>query len=218
MSKKAFASYLTGRTDKYVKAGARNTITLNADQDDAKVRYARVPDGQACDFCRMLGSRGFVYHSDIKAGGGFNSYHPFCNCQIAVAFDAYQTKYVKGTVTVTRGFSNNAQLAAKGADGTSSLRAYDPDELFEMYQEMGKKFSPTQSKIFTGSAGLADQTQSPFQSFGDMENYLSQSVDIDDLKDRCEVVEKWWNRRIYSDKYFNRLQSYVKLLRSQLPE
>lgn len=216
MSKQAFASYLTGRTDKYVKAGARNTISLNADQDDAKVRYARIPDGRACDFCRMLGSRGFVYHSEIKAGAGFNSYHPFCNCQIAVAFDAYQTKYIKGTVTVARGYSNNAQLAAKGADGTSSLRAYDPDELFSLYEAMGKSFSPSQSKIFTGSSGLADQTASPFASVGDMQNYLAQSQSIDDLKDRCEMVEKWWSRKTYSDRHWKQLQATVQALKSQL--
>lgn len=53
----------------------------------AQIGYARVPQGNACAFCIMLASRGFVYTSEHTAtrsrGGG--KYHEHCTCE-AVPF------------------------------------------------------------------------------------------------------------------------------------
>lgn len=219
-SKQAFAASLTGTIDKYVKQAARDTIVDNCERDRAKVRYARIADSKSCDFCTMLSSRGFVYHSKTSASlagarSRFHKYHPYCNCQIAVAFDVEQEWYWKNRTHVSRGFSENAKLSARGADGSSELRAYDPDDLFALYQGMGDRFSRP-SKIFPGNQKLADQEDSPFGSVGDMERYLSEAVSIDDLKDRCELVERWWNKKTYSDKYWERLAATVRDKKSSL--
>lgn len=209
---------LTGATDRYVKQAARDTVTQNAESDSAMVRYARVTDGNACDFCTMLASRGFVYRNKNRAlykKGIYDRYHSFCNCQVVVGFDVAQEKYISNGATVTRGWAQDTKLAAKGHDGSSELREVDIDELFERYQEMGNKFSPTKSKIFTGNNHLADQTASPFNSVGEMQNYLASSTSLDDLRDRCAVVEKWWNHRSYSDKYWKQLSRMVGELKQQ---
>lgn len=53
------------------------------------VKYARVPRGdKTCEFCTMLASRGFAYHSKESAGGGmghggyWDSFHSYCDCEI----------------------------------------------------------------------------------------------------------------------------------------
>ena len=47
----------------------------------SNIRFARIPkDGQLCEFCLMLASRGFVYHSAKSAGGNGHHYHANCRC------------------------------------------------------------------------------------------------------------------------------------------
>lgn len=62
----------------------RDTMCANAEDDPADVRYALVAEPGACEYCRMLDSRGYVYHSDRTAD---SSCHAHCNCAIAVGFD-----------------------------------------------------------------------------------------------------------------------------------
>lgn len=56
----------------------RNTIARSSRRNN--MRYARAPEPGACAWCIMLASRGAVYHSEVTAGGGPNSWHDDCNC------------------------------------------------------------------------------------------------------------------------------------------
>ena len=155
-------AYLAGKVDEYVKFAARDTIKRNA-RRDRNARWARVPDGEACDFCKMLGSRGFVYHSEAKAEtreSDGDKYHPFCNCQIAVCFDPFIEEYHKGWTKVTRGYGDG-ELAVPGRDGSNELREVDIDELFAEYQAMLKDFNKgrkgSRYRDYTCGAMLADE-------------------------------------------------------------
>ena len=57
---------------------------------DNRVRFARVPTGATtCPYCLMLASRGFVYHSELKA---LNANHRYCDCRIVEGFDGMQVE------------------------------------------------------------------------------------------------------------------------------
>lgn len=138
-------AYLAGKVDEYVKFAGRDTITRNASRDP-HARWARIPSGTACEFCRMLGSRGFVYHDETKAGGKGNKFHHFCNCQIAVAFDPFIDKYEvvspNGTiVTVTRGYADEAHVVQPGRDGSVRARDVDIDDLYAEYKDSHRDFN-----------------------------------------------------------------------------
>lgn len=90
---------LAGVVVNQVQKHARDTILDNLDieykaamaRGDRKmageIGYARVPMGDACAFCIMLASRGFVYRSEYtatKTKWG-DKYHPNCTCE-AVPF------------------------------------------------------------------------------------------------------------------------------------
>lgn len=67
-------------TDELVKQFGRDTVVRSAGRNG--VRYARVPSGaDTCDFCIMLGSRGYVYES-AAAAGEVAKFHGNCDCQI----------------------------------------------------------------------------------------------------------------------------------------
>lgn len=76
-------------TDKAVKEHGTNTIIENASSDPAKPRFARVPVGDTCKFCRMLASRGFVYSSEFSAffQGQGKRFHDWCDCAIVADWD-----------------------------------------------------------------------------------------------------------------------------------
>lgn len=67
-----------------VRRRANETVRHNARRD--KVKYARVPMGDACGFCLMLSSRGFVYASEETAGIDPDHYHRSCRCRVVPGF------------------------------------------------------------------------------------------------------------------------------------
>lgn len=73
------------------RAAGQNTI-INTEHDPLKPRYARVPMpstaySNGCPFCRMLASRGFVYHTKESAGE-LDHYHADCHCKVVPSWDS----------------------------------------------------------------------------------------------------------------------------------
>lgn len=104
---------------------ANETVISNARRDrKSGVRFARVPMGsETCDFCMMLASRGFVYHSD-KTAGEFDHFHASCRCKVVPGFPTME-RYVKNGVRVSRGLD-------------PSVEGYDPDRYFDMWKHPEK--------------------------------------------------------------------------------
>lgn len=67
-------------TDRMVLQPGRSTVSGSVRRDPAKPRYARVPQGDPCAWCRMLAARGAVYGTAEAAGENPDSYHADCNC------------------------------------------------------------------------------------------------------------------------------------------
>lgn len=88
-----------------IQSSARLTTQRNMRMDPVKPRWARVPQGETCEFCLMLASRGWVYWSEESArlGGGFHKGH--CDCKIVPSW------------------------------GKQALKGYDPGKLYAQYKE-----------------------------------------------------------------------------------
>lgn len=103
------------RADYEIKKSAAQSTLANAKRDPLKPRYARVPTGaETCEFCIMLASRGFVYHSD-KSAGALDHWHPHCDCRVVAGFDGY---------TEVEGYDTNA-LYDKWKEMKSKRRKHD---------------------------------------------------------------------------------------------
>lgn len=101
----SFVKSVKDRCDYEIKKAAAECTLHNAQRDDKKPRFARVPTGsETCTFCLMLASRGFVYYSEETAGA-FDHWHPHCDCRI---IQGYPGDKVDG---------------------------YDPDELYRRWKE-----------------------------------------------------------------------------------
>ncbi|MGW3888898.1 VG15 protein [Micromonospora chokoriensis] len=86
--------HLSGGVQRLVLQPARQTIADSVDEDPADARWARVPSGRTtCAFCRLLASRGAVYHSEETAGGLANGYHGECDCVPTPVWPGEQEPY-----------------------------------------------------------------------------------------------------------------------------
>lgn len=79
-----FVGKCSDRLDREVRLSANQCVERNARRDPKKPRWARVPTGpETCEFCIMLASRGFVYHSEQLASHA----HANCDCRIVPSWD-----------------------------------------------------------------------------------------------------------------------------------
>jgi hypothetical protein len=79
-----FVGKCVDRLDYETRKAANECIATNAKNDPEKPRWARVPTGvETCQFCIMLASRGFVYHSEETASHA----HAHCDCRVVPSWD-----------------------------------------------------------------------------------------------------------------------------------
>ena len=77
--REAVTRQLNDRVDYETKVAAAQAALECAKRDRRPPRFARVPSGaETCDFCLMLASRGFVYHTDAAASHA----HANCDCRV----------------------------------------------------------------------------------------------------------------------------------------
>lgn len=81
---------LLARVDYETKVAASQAALECAKRDRVPPRFARVPSGvETCDFCLMLASRGFVYHTEAAASHA----HSNCDCRM---IPSWKSRSVEG--------------------------------------------------------------------------------------------------------------------------
>lgn len=79
-----FVGKCLDRIDYETRLAASKCMEHNAKRDKRKPKWARVPIGfETCQFCIMLASRGFVYHTEETASHA----HPHCDCRVIPSWD-----------------------------------------------------------------------------------------------------------------------------------
>lgn len=140
-----FVHLCVDRIDYETRKAANECVAANARRDPKKARWARIPTGaETCQFCIMLASRGFVYHSDETASHA----HANCDCRIVPSWDKSTTvqgydpdlyydmwkhpeKYENAqpdssTIQIV-GVSKGAPMSFDDADGTKANPGYESD-------------------------------------------------------------------------------------------
>lgn len=110
-----FRTFLNNMVEHNIRDTGRQTIKENAGRDrrhDSKgVRFARVSQPGCCAWCALLGSRGYVYHTDetAEAASHYNKHTGklTCKCEIIPEFER----------------------------GSNRIEGYDPDALYDRYDD-----------------------------------------------------------------------------------
>jgi len=121
------------------------TILDNAETDDRlSGRYFRVTEPNACDFCRLIADRGYVW-----AGAGFPA-HPHCRCEAIpeMKYEEWNDRMCRYTRTRTEqiearqrarfGMAALAPAPAVSFDSRTSL--HGPGEVTEEYRRDAARF------------------------------------------------------------------------------
>jgi hypothetical protein len=89
----AVLAALQSRVGYEVKRASGGTMYACGRSDPRPPRFARIPRrsksyAAGCPFCQMLASRGFVYLSELSAGGiDPDHYHDDCRCQVVPSWE-----------------------------------------------------------------------------------------------------------------------------------
>ena len=158
----AVAAALAARAVQRAMGYADATIQGNAMADPAHPRWALVPHAGACDWCRMIGSRGFVFKSSATAGA---ERHPSCRC-IPVA-----------------DFSDSPAL-----DGYDPAALYD--EYRAKHPEWGSHRTGSRARRSGGKVVAAFVDGKRFGSIGDIQRYMEGASSPDDLKARMATANR----------------------------
>ncbi|UEJ84003.1 hypothetical protein Bra3105_06735 [Brachybacterium halotolerans subsp. kimchii] len=85
-------SLVIGSATRHMLQAGRSSI-YRSTRSTPGLRFARVPEAGACDWCRIMSSRGAVYLSRESAGGENNKYHDDCACLATAIRDGDELPY-----------------------------------------------------------------------------------------------------------------------------
>ena len=135
-----FNEQVLQRIDYEMKRSAGESMFANGRRDPRKPKFARVPTGdETCDFCLMLASRGFVYSSEMSAGGvKLDHYHSGCFCRVVCQWDdggveGYDTQAIYG-----RWQDAIDTLAKERAEKRGTTVEEERDKIFRGYANSAK--------------------------------------------------------------------------------
>jgi len=132
-----FNDFVLQRVDYELRRAANYCVTANGARDPLKPRYARVPTGaETCDFCLMLASRGFVYHSTSSAA--VDHTHAACDCRVIAGWPGDDVEGYDPDAIYKRWQDSIDQLAAERAERKGTTEADERAAIMRGYGEAAK--------------------------------------------------------------------------------
>ena len=132
----SFVNLLGDRVDYEIKVATSNTCLNNAKRDRRKPRFARVPTGiETCDFCLMLASRGFVYHTEAAAGHA----HGGCDCRIVPSWKSQEVEGYDPEAIYDQWQDAIKAKAAERAERNGTSEADEMKHIMSQYGEAARR-------------------------------------------------------------------------------
>ena len=126
-----FVELCLERMDYEGKVAASQTMLNNARRDRIKPLFARVPTGsETCDFCLMLASRGFVYHTEAAASHA----HAGCDCRTVPSWKAHAVQGYDPSALYERWQESIDRKAAERAERNGTTEAEERAAIMAAYQ------------------------------------------------------------------------------------
>ena len=130
-----FVELCLERLDYEGKVAASQTVLNNAKRDRIKPRFARVPTGaETCDFCLMLASRGFVYHTEASASHA----HSGCDCRTVPSWKGYTVTGYDPDAIHDRWQAAIDQQAAERAERNGTTEAEERRKILATYEQSAR--------------------------------------------------------------------------------
>lgn len=132
-----FNDYVLQRADYEIRRAANYCVAANGARDPLKPKYARVPTGaETCDFCLMLASRGFVYHSASSAA--VDHTHSACDCRVMCGFPGDEVEDYDPDALYRDWQSSIKSLAAERAERNGTTEGAELSRIMRGYGNAAK--------------------------------------------------------------------------------
>lgn len=132
-----FNRLVLSRVDYELRRAANYCVTANGARDPLSPKYARVPTGaETCDFCLMLASRGYVYHSTSSAA--VDHTHDSCDCRVVPGFPSDEVEGYDTRAIYDRWQSTIDVLARERAEKRGTTVEEERDKIFRGYSNSAK--------------------------------------------------------------------------------
>lgn len=186
----AVYGFLEGRGIRSVMGCADSTLDRNASRDPARPKWALVPHLGACDWCLMLGSRGFAYQSERTVGA---SRHNRCKCTPVVDFD-----------------TKNPKL-----DGYDPEKLYERYKAAEEGGETSfRQRRPVRKGRYEKRGSGAVSAQASHAQAAKLVEYLEKAESAEDYMRRALKVDEQWRKSKHEGGAFKTLRAkHVELAR-----
>jgi hypothetical protein len=212
----AIARMLASRVDYETKVAATQAALECAKRDRRPPRFARVPSGvETCDFCLMLASRGFVYHTEAAAGHS----HANCDCRVLPSWKAKSVEgYDPGALYDQWQASIDAK-AAERAERNGTTEAEERARIMRRYRESasrgkraGRSYAPTQRPDLSKTKNYVTDENAKKQARALGSKMRAEAKDRDSAMGAIVRFDAAWQRNAHSVDADNRWAERVSRL------
>lgn len=203
----------------FAERGANDTMAALGLADGKRlgkrVRFARVPTGDTtCPYCCMLASRGFVYHSELKA---LNANHQNCDCRIVEGFKGMEVegydpdlyydmwknpekyKEEQSTIAVSSISAERSIRGMANSQRQSPFHVLDTQEIEYIESEARRIEIPIDILSFnTGSSTSYDDGTGRINVRGDVFPDKNSTENRDAMSEAAVLAHEYYGHRKYS--------------------
>lgn len=181
-----FQNLLLERIDYEIKRAAADCTFYNGRRDPAKPRYARVPTGTETCPFCIMLASRGFVYHSKESAGSLNHFHANCDCRVIPGFKGMEV------------------------DG------YNPKKYYDQYVADLKSGKLKLNTVTKDSSHVLTWSSEQFNSAGDFTKFIFAAKDIEDLQQRCAVVEQEFPKTGLPDRYYQNLESAVNEMKNKL--
>lgn len=181
-----FQNLLLERIDYEIKKAAANSTIHNAQLDPLKPRYARVPTGAETCPFCIMLASRGFKYHSRQSAGEFNHFHANCDCRIIQGYEGMEV------------------------DG------YDPKQYYDQYVKDLRSGKLKLKDVTKETSHVITWNSDDFKSVGDFTSFIKKAKDIDDLQQRCAIVEQEFVKSGLSDRYYKNIGLSVREMKDRL--
>ena len=198
-----FKSLCLNRVDYECKVAAAQTCLNKAKHDPRAPRFARVAFGETCDFCLMLSSRGWVYHTEAAASHA----HSGCDCRVVPSWKAQDVEGYDPAALYDQWQASIDAKAAARAERKGTTPAEERKKIMDAYGESAKKAkranrknAPKRDVSYAASTKQASILKSKIDERTSKTDVLDAMVKADDQ----------WSKSTHPDEVHRDLNQYFR--------
>lgn len=182
----AFINLVLDRVDYEIKKAAAESTFHNAQNDPLKPRFARIPTGPETCPFCIMLASRGFVYHSARSAGELNHFHPNCDCRVVAGFEGME------------------------------VAGYDPDTLYDQYVSDLRSGKLKLKTVNKESSHTLRWQSDQFKDVHDFIDFIKDASSIDDLQQRCAVVEQEFTASGLSDRYRNNIMLAVQEMKRKL--